>query len=86
MDNADATCINRVGFRQKGTDGATRYFIMPEAFKKEVVRGHSSARAVQVLRSSGWLITKEKDRSTTKYTLPGLGRVSCYTVVMPEDD
>ena len=86
MDNADATCINRVGFRQKGTDGATRYFIMPEAFKKEVVRGHSSGRAVQVLRSSGWLITKEKDRSTTKYTLPGLGRVSCYTVVMPEDD
>ena len=85
MDNADAICLNRVGFRQRGMDGVTRYFIMPEAFKKEVVRGHSATRAAQVLRESGWLETKEKDRNTTKHTLPGLGRVSCYTVVVPED-
>jgi len=85
MDDADAICLNRVGFRQKGMGGVTRYFIMPEAFKKEVVRGHSATRAAQVLRESGWLEAKEKDRNTTKHTLPGLGRVSCYTVVVPED-
>ena len=85
MDDADAICLNRVGFRQKGMGGVTRYFIMPEAFKKEVVRGYSATRAAQVLRESGWLEAKEKDRNTTKHTLPGLGRVSCYTVVVPED-
>lgn len=86
MDVQDGAqrCINRVGFRRKAGE-ATEYIVLSEAFRAEVVRGHSAKRAGDVLRNHGWL--KQSDgKSTTKRDLPGMGRVRAYVLVMPEDE
>lgn len=84
VDTEQATCINRVGFRQKRPDGGTEYLILPESFGAEVVRGHASRRAAAVLRKAGWL-RRSDDRAAALRTLPELGRRRVYVVALPDD-
>lgn len=78
----NAVCINRAGFKRT-YGGRTEYLILQETFA-EVVAGHPVRRAASVLRLAGWL-NAENGRNTTKRDLPGLGRVRCYAVTIPED-
>ena len=82
-DNPNATCINRVGFRRKAGD-RTEYIVLPESFKKEVIKGYSARRAGEVLRSAGWLRLSD-GKSTTKRDLPGMGRVRTYVLTFPDE-
>ena len=77
--------LNRVGFRQRSADGGTEYFILPEAFRAEVVKGHSPRRAAAVLRKAGWLRSNDGKNSVVR-ALPELGRRRVYVVSLPEDD
>ena len=79
-----ATCINRVGFRQMGTDGRTEYMILPESFGAEVIKGFSVRRAARVLADAGWL-RRSDDRSSAARTLPELGKKRVYIVVLPDE-
>lgn len=84
MGTGGATCIHRVGFRQKGTDGRTEYLILPESFGAEVVKGYSVRRAARVLADAGWL-RRSDDRSSAARTLPELGKKRVYVVVLPDE-
>lgn len=76
--------LNRVGFRQRSAEGGTEYFVLPEAFRAEVVKGHSPRRAAAVLRKAGWLRAVDA-KNTTKRNLPELGRTRCYIVTLPDE-
>lgn len=83
IDSPEATCINRAGFKRQDSCG-TEYIILPEAFKADVVRGYSPKRAAEALRAAGWLrVTDEKN--SVRESLPGLGRVRCYVVSLPDE-
>ena len=77
--------LNRVGFRQRSADGGTEYLVLPEAFRAEVVKGHSPRRAAAVLRKAGWLRSNDGKNSVVR-ALPELGRRRVYVVTLPEDD
>lgn len=83
VDRPDAVCVNRVGFRRKAGD-SSEYFILPEMFKAEVVKGYAQKRAAEVLRRAGWLRTEDGKNSIREY-LPGMGRTRCYAVTVPEE-
>ena len=84
MDTNAATCINRVGFRQKRADGMTEYLILPEPFRAEVVKGYSPRRAAAVLRDAGWL-RRNGNKNSAVCTLPDMGQRRVYAVTLPED-
>lgn len=78
IDRPDATCINRAGFR-RSHDAVTIYYVLPESFK-EVCKGHNPAKAARVLKDAGLLDTSDKGFKKLSPTLPGMGRVKCYTL------
>lgn len=84
MNTNAATCINRVGFRQKRADGMTEYLILPEPFRAEVVKGYSPRRAAAVLRDAGWL-RRNGNKNSAVCTLPDMGQRRVYAVTLPED-
>ncbi|MDE7065820.1 MAG: DUF927 domain-containing protein [Desulfovibrionaceae bacterium] len=84
VDNPNATCINRVGFRRKVED-ETEFLILPEAFRAEVVKGYSERRAARVLADNGWLHTSSDGRLKCERRLPGMGKTRAYILTMPED-
>ena len=75
--------INRVGFRRKVGD-TTEYFILPESFRAEVVRGFSPRRAAAVLRDAGWLRRKDT-KSSVAMRFSGMGLIRVYAVVLPDE-
>lgn len=83
IGNPGATCINRVGFRRQ-VDSETEFIVLPESFRKEVIKGHAPRRAGEVLRAAGWL-RQGDGKSTTKRDLPGMGRVRAYVLTVPRD-
>lgn len=66
-------------------DGRTEYLILPESFGAEVVKGYSVRRAARVLADAGWLVIERANRMKSRRTLPDLGRMDCYVLVLPED-
>ena len=58
VEKPDAVCLNRVGFRQADDGGAT-FYILPEAFKSEVCKGHDARRPARVLLDAGLLMRGE---------------------------
>ena len=78
LDRPEATCINRAGFR-RDQDGQTTYYILPESFK-EVVKGHSPARAAKVLKDAGLLQADGRNLKRRGPNFPGLGRAICYVL------
>ena len=83
MDTEQANCINRVGFRRKVGD-TTEYFILPESFRAEVVRGFSPRRAAAVLRDAGWL-RGTAGRTTVLIRTPDLGVSRMYSIALSEE-
>ena len=78
LDRPEATCINRAGFR-RSQDDQTTYYILPESFK-EVVKGHTPARAAKVLKDAGLLQADGRNLKRRGPNFPGLGRAICYVL------
>jgi uncharacterized protein (DUF927 family) len=72
--------INRAGFYRTGDDGTREFFVLPEAFKREVCQGFDTKAAISALTKAGWLEKGEGGRSTQKPRLPGLGPTRCYVL------
>ena len=83
-DNPNAVCINRVGFRRKVGDDA-EFLILPEAFRAEVIKGHSVKRVISLLKEQGWLRTGG-GRNTVLERVPSLGTCRVYAVHLPEPE
>ena len=70
--------VNRVGFR-KEEDGETRFFILPESFKAEVIKGLNLQTATRILIEAGWLIPDpDGAHIPQRERLPGMGRKRVY--------
>jgi uncharacterized protein (DUF927 family) len=75
---------DRVGFTETvGT--SRRWLFLREPFRQDVCAGLDHHVVVQALTDAGWLRRTSIRDATTKETLPGLGRVRVYAVVVPED-
>lgn len=70
--------VNRVGFR-KEVNGDTRFFVLPESFKGEIIKGLNPQTATRILIEAGWLIPDPNGTHTPqREILPGLGRKRVY--------
>ena len=74
-------CHNRCGFR----DG-DKFYILEEAWEKEIFKGFNTKKAAKILRKEEILRCKEYDHYKTKKALPGLGKVPCYIIKMDTSD
>lgn len=74
-------CHNRCGFR----DG-DKFYILEEAWEKEIFKGFNIKKAAKILRKEEILRCQEFDHYKTKKVLPGLGKVPCYIIKMDTSD
>jgi putative DNA primase/helicase len=76
----DRPISSRVGFYEEGEDG-TRFYILPEAYNKEVCQGRNPRAVSKVLIGEGWLIPDKEGRSALSVALPGIGKQArCYVL------
>lgn len=84
FDSPDEKCQNRAGFRKQHGD-TMRFYVLPEVFRTEVVKGYTSTRAGKVLFEAGMLEKPEDPiRYPQKVVLPGMGRTRCYILTFPD--
>jgi len=69
---------NRAGFyKSDNMDMARTYYVLPEAFKNELVKGYDHKWAAKTLLAGGWLEGSGGKTSRTE-RLPGIGPTRCY--------
>jgi len=83
FENWDATesqrIINRAGFyKSMDMDSSRQYYVLPQAFKNEIVKGFEHKWAAKTLLTAGWLEGGEGGRATRLVRLPGIGPTRCY--------
>lgn len=70
---------NRVGFRRKSQLEGYTYYVLPEAFKREICAGMNPDRAAQVLREREWIEPDCHGKNSHSIRLPGMGKTTrCY--------
>jgi putative DNA primase/helicase len=74
--------VNRAGFRRLNEDGDFEYFVLPEAWKREVCKGCDHLTIARAMVARGWLQREGKDL-TRKMRIPRHGSVRVYHV-LPE--
>jgi putative DNA primase/helicase len=80
LDQPDGkVTINRMGFTRQGENGR-EYVILPEAFRRELCKGHDSRQAVKVLHELGVLLPDSGGQPQRRESLPGFGRSRCYVI------
>lgn len=78
-DTTNRVTINRAGFR-KCTDAGQEYFVLPEAYRREVCAGFDSKTVTKVLLEAGWLAPDSEGKSQQRKTLPEMGFARCYVL------
>ena len=76
--------IDRLGFSEVRDDEETAFYVLPEQFKAEVVKGYSLRAAAAALQRAG-ILHRGPDRVTVKKRVPGLGSAWCYELVLPPE-
>lgn len=71
--------INRMGFRARGDDGG-EFYVLPEAYKREVCAGFDQRTVTKVLINEGWLQPGKDRKSAQKRSLPDLGETRVYVI------
>lgn len=69
--------INRAGFKKTNGSG-TEFFVLPEAFSKEICAGLDHRLAARILLDEGWLLADDENKPYRREYLPGIGRSRCY--------
>jgi putative DNA primase/helicase len=82
----DRPTINRAGFR-KLVNGHDEYYVLSEAYKRDVCAGFNPRTVTKVLLDAGWLQPGKDGKSLQKKSLPNLGETRVYvlTAAMWED-
>ena len=76
--------IDRLGFSETRDNEEMAFYVLPEQFKAEVIKGYSVRTAVVALQKAGVLL-RGPDRVTVKKRVPGLGATWCYELVIPSE-
>jgi putative DNA primase/helicase len=71
---------NRAGFRRVADDGRTRFYVLREAMRRELLSGLNVADALRTMADAGVLDLSTDGKATRPERLPGLGTVRCYVV------
>lgn len=75
----DRVTINRAGFRQvNGT--SEDFYVLTEAYKREVCAGFDPRTVTKVLRDAGWLKCAKDGTPTQKKSFPGMGETRVYVL------
>jgi putative DNA primase/helicase len=75
----DRVTINRSGFRRWSEVGQ-EFYVLPEAYKREVCAGFDQRTVTKVLIEAGWLQPGKDQKSAQKKSLPGLGETRVYVI------
>lgn len=78
-DSTNRVTINRAGFRKCSTEGQ-EYYVLPEAYKRDVCAGFDMKAVTKVLLNVGWLAPDEAGKSQQRKTLPEMGVTRCYVL------
>lgn len=71
--------INRAGFRRVDREqGTAEYYVLPEAWKKEVCAGFEPVALARVLADRGLLTPDRDGKLQSRHRLPGFGPTRCY--------
>jgi len=78
----DQRINRRAGFYKLGGDkdkDTRQYYILPEPFRTEIVKGFNCKMAEKTLLAAGWIEGDNEGRATKKTRLPGFGATTrCY--------
>ena len=73
----DHATISRAGFRES-VNGQYEYYVLPEAYKRDVCASFNPRTVTQVLLDAGWLQPGKDGKSSQKKSLPGMGETRVY--------
>lgn len=76
-DPSSRITINRAGFRQANGE-AHEYFVLPEAYKRDICAGFDMKSVTKTLVDAGWVVTGEDGKASISKRLPELGKTRCY--------
>lgn len=76
-DQTSRVTSNRAGFRQSNGD-AYEYFVLTEAYKRDVCAGFDMKAVTKVLIDAGWINPGGDGKAAKSKTLPELGKTRCY--------
>jgi uncharacterized protein (DUF927 family) len=76
--NYEPRTLNRAGFVRVREDGARDFYVLPEAYRREVCTGFDEKAVTRALLAAGWLVQAKDRRFTHKARLPGMGSTRCY--------
>jgi len=87
VDRADDShapkTLNRCGYKKAVNDGRLEYFVLSEAFKREVCRGFDYSVVAKLLIDRGFMKPGDGKHLNPKINLPNEGRVRCFHI-LPE--
>jgi uncharacterized protein (DUF927 family) len=70
---------NAAGYRRMDPETELyRYYVHPEVFRSEIVKGHDHKRAERLLVEQGWIQSSSDGRATRNERLPGEGQSRVY--------
>lgn len=75
--DSDRVTVNRAGFR-KATSSGPEYYVLTEAYRREICHGHDQKTVTKVLLEAGWLIPGTNGKNAQKRSLSGMGETRCY--------
>lgn len=68
---------NRAGFR-RATDAGQEFYVLPEAYRREICSGYDAKIVSRILIEAGWLVPGKDGKTAQKKSLPGLRETRCY--------
>jgi putative DNA primase/helicase len=78
-DASNRATINRAGFRKTTPDGV-EYFVLTEAYKRDVCGGYDMRAVTKVLTEAGWIELDSAGKASQSKTLPEMGKTRCYVL------
>ncbi|MEB0011273.1 DUF927 domain-containing protein [Glaciimonas sp. Gout2] len=76
-DTSGRVTSNRAGFRTT-VDGGQEYWVLTEAYKRDVCSGFDMKTVNKVLIEAGWLEPDGPTRAAQSKRLPDMGKTRCY--------
>nr|WP_246013468.1 DUF927 domain-containing protein [Pigmentiphaga humi] len=80
VDDNHRMTLQRAGFRQMNDDGQTDYYVLPEAFKRDVCSGRELRQVITALRNAGHLVIANDGKAQVAKRLPGMGVCKVYHI------
>jgi putative DNA primase/helicase len=80
-DTTNRVTINRAGFRKSTSEGQ-EYYVLPEAYKREVCAGFDMKTVTKVLIDAGWLAPDKDGKGAQSKSLPEMGNTRCYVFTL----